>query len=402
MMTMFIVRMAFRAMMHHKGRSMLTMLGIMIGIAGIIATTAIGRGAQKKARDQILSSGSRDMVIFPGNWSAKKKVKYKPMTYELLKTIESQCDKVRYISPGIQSTTDVEYIDKKFSIRLSCVNEHAFAMWEKKLKSRMFFTRDHVDGKENVIVIDHNAEEALFRWENPVGKIIRVRGIPFTVIGVMEKAKIESRWEPGKLRGNIPFTVGKKYFLHPGEQMHYISMSTYNEEDNPVVVRQVSRIVRSVHHLKEDDPNDFMLIDSQGMAAVAEGGSKIIALFALIAASIALLVGGIGIMNIMLVAVRERTKEIGIKLALGAQEKLIRRQFLLESVVLCAVGGLFGVLGGVAISFGLGKFTDLPAIIEALPIIISFLLTILIGLFFGYYPARKASKLDPVEALTEL
>jgi putative ABC transport system permease protein len=201
----------------------------------------------------------------------------------------------------------------------------------------------------------------------------------------------------------IPFTVGKRYFDYGrgSAVLGGIMLSTFDEKDNPSVMQQITTILRASHHLEENDPDDFMIFDTQMMAEAAEAGSKVIALFALIAASIALLVGGIGVMNIMLVAVQERTREIGIKLALGATGTIIQLQFLIEAVVLSVSGGLLGVAVGIGISYLLGHFTQLPAIVEIPPIIISFLMTVMIGLFFGFYPARKASLFDPVEALVE-
>lgn len=397
-----VIRMAMRAIGHHKGRSLLTVLGIVIGIAGIIATTAIGSGAQKKARDQILSYGERSIDVWSGNWAAHNKIKPDvPLTIQDVDIIALQCKKIEYISPLLRSHNIIEFQGNKFEADVAGVRESGFSINDEKINIGSFFTHEHDLFKENVVVINKEASDALFKWQSPIGQIVRVGKIPFKVVGVLMPPKVPRRWDIGKLKVIMPFLTMQKYFSYSSTTVHGISFSTYHEQDNEIVKRQVTRILRAAHRLEDNDPNDFMVWDTQGMADAAEGGSKIIGLFALIAASIALLVGGIGVMNIMLVAVQERTKEIGIKMALGAPGKTILRQFLLESVVLCMVGGVLGVGSGVGIAYALEHFSSLPAIIETTPIILGFLITIFIGLFFGYYPARRASLLDPVQALTE-
>ena len=398
-----VVRMAFRAIGHHKGRSLLTVLGIVIGIAGIIATSAIGSGAQKKARDQILSYGERSIDVWAGNWAAHNKIKPDvPLTLQDVNTIGMQCKEIELITPLIKRNGFIiEFQGNKFDAEVTGARDCSFEINSEKAEQGNLFTHEHDMVKENVVVLNKEAADALFKWTSPVGQIIRVNKIPFKVIGVLAPPKVPRRWDIGKLKVTMPFLTAQKYFSYSSTKVDCISFSVYDEQHNEEVKRQVTRILRASHRLEDNDPNDFMVWDIQGMAEAAEGGSKIIGLFALIAASIALLVGGIGVMNIMLVAVQERTKEIGIKMALGAPGKTILRQFLLESVVLCMIGGLLGVGAGVGVAYALEHFSSLPAIIEMMPIIFGFFITIFIGLFFGYYPARRASLLDPVQALTE-
>lgn len=398
-----VMRMALRAIGHHKGRSLLTILGIVIGIAGIIATSAIGSGAQKKARDQILSYGERSIDVWSGNWAAHNKIKPDiPLTLEDVAIVGMQCKKIEFITPVIKRNgIIIEFQGNKFDAELTGMQANGFQISQESTDQGSLFTQEHDLVKENVVVLNKEAADALFRCVPPIGQIIRINKIPCKVIGVLTPPKVPRRWDIGKLKATMPFLTAQKYFSRSMSTVDCISFSVYKEQDNEEVKRQLTRILRASHKLEENDPNDFMVWDIQGMAEAAEGGSKIIGLFALIAASIALLVGGIGVMNIMLVAVQERTKEIGIKMALGAPSKTILRQFLLESVVLCMMGGLLGVGSGVAVAYALERFTSLPAMIEIAPIIIGFLITIFIGLFFGYYPARRASLLNPVQALTE-
>jgi len=396
--------MAFRALRHHKGRSFLTILGIVIGIAGIVAITAIGSGSQKKARDQLLAFGSKGINIRVGNFAAKNATKPAlPFTMGDIDALVAQCDKIQYITPKMGANNiEVLYEGAKFAADINGSNEYGFELGDMELREGIFFNQQHIDRKENVVVLDAEARKAIFKdWDNPLGKIIRLKGIPFTVIGTLKPLKIKSRWDFGKLEMFIPFTTGQKFFTYNTNEFYGIKLCAYDERDNDELKRRAKKILRALHKLDEETPDDFMFWDAQEMAEAAEAGAKIIALFALIAASIALLVGGIEVMNIMLVAVKERTKEIGIKLALGALGRVILRQFLIEAVVLCSVGGVIGVTLGVTISWLLGRFTGLPAIIEVMPIIVALIITVLIGIFFGYYPARKASLLDPVEALMD-
>lgn len=400
----FTILMALRALRHNKGRSFLTILGIVIGIAGIISIMAIGSGSQKKARDQILAYGSKSIGVWVGNWAAKNATK-QPIVFKMnvIDALLAQCDKIRYITPvmGVDNC-EVAYAGATYSTKLIGTNDQNVFIDDLVLAEGTYTNEQHGIRKENVVVIDDESRKTLFKpWESPIGKTIRIKKIPFTVIGVLQAPKIKGKWDSGKLRMYAPFSTCQKLFSYNPTEFYSINLCAFDERDNDEVKRQIKKILRALHKLDEDDPDDFTIMDTQMMAEAAEAGAKIIALFALIAASIALLVGGIGVMNIMLVAVSERTKEIGIKLALGAKDSIILRQFLIEAVALCSVGGTIGVALGVTISWLLGKFTQLPAIIEFMPIVIAFLITVLIGLFFGYYPARKASRLDPVEALQE-
>lgn len=398
----FAMRMVLRALSHHKGRSFLTILGIVIGIVGIITITAIGRGAQKKARDSILAFGSKSVGIWSGNPEAKGVSKPpKPLKKEDVDAIRAQCPLIKHITPMVeQHASTLEYDGICNVAQIIGARENIFAINEYDIGSGIFFTKQHDERNDCVAVIDEYTRSVLFKWDDPLGKVIRLDTIPFTIIGVQAPLKLKSRWERNQLKVYIPFSVAYTYYMKDPRQLG-IGFSTYREQDTAEATRQVIRILRAAHHLQDDEPNDFMTFDAQTMAEVAEAGAMIIAMFALIAAAIALLVGGIGVMNIMLVAVKERTKEIGIKMALGAPQKLILRQFLYESVILCALGGLIGIGLGVGLAESLARLTELPAIVEWQPIFISFFITVLVGIFFGFYPAYKASRLNPVEALVD-
>jgi len=399
-MVIILFRMAFRALCHHTVRSLLTLLGIVIGITGIIAISAIGKGAQQKARDQFLAYGSKSIHISKGNWMSPSKKQAKPFVLSDLKTITLLCPAVEYASPVLyRPARPVEYEGKESVANIVGVNEQNLMISSETMQRGMYFTVQHVEGKENVVVLSPEIAETFFKLHNPLGAMIRIDKKPFTVIGVLAPPKVKGKWDGlGSTNVLIPFSTYQKYY---GNDLSQLTLSTYTDEQVSEVTRQLEKIFRAAHFLEDGDPNDFMIQDNQTFAKAAEQAAQSVALFALIAAIIALLVGGIGVMNIMLVAVQERTKEIGIKAALGATMNFIRMQFLIEAVAICMVGGVLGILFGVTASFALNFGAGIPAIIEATPIVVSFLCTVCIGLVFGFYPAERAARLNPVEALTE-
>ncbi len=400
MMTHMLVRMAFRAIHHHVIRSLLTLLGIVIGIAGIIAIAAIGKGAQKKARDQFLAYGSKNITIQAGNWMSSRKKQNKQLLLDDIAMIVAQCPGVRYISPmqsKHQQTIMFEEVTTGAEIQGG--NHSMVLMNDDRLDAGMYFSQQHVEQRENVVVLRPQLAEVLFKRGDPIGRVIRINKTPFTVIGVLAPPRLKGKWDGLDLPvAIIPFTTHQKYF---GNRLHQFRMSTYSDEDVPEVTRQLEKIFRAAHRLEEGEANDFMIYDMQMFAKAAEEAAQSVGLFAIIAAFIALLVGGIGVMNIMLVAVQERTKEIGIKMALGATMRIIRVQFLLEAVMICMLGGLIGVFFGVASTVVLEKFFAIPSILEIMPMVVAFFFTALVGLVFGFYPAERAARLRPVEALAD-
>lgn len=400
MMTFMLIRMAFRAIFHHVIRSLLTLLGIVIGIAGIISISAIGKGAQKKAREQFLAYGSKTVDISCGNFMSPAKKSPKRFTLQDMDAILLQCPAVQYISPELfKSQVAVEYEGNETSADIVGVGENKLIISQRIMESGMFFSQQHIARKENVAVLPPALAELFFKRANPVGQVIRINKTPYTVIGVLAPPKIKGKWDGlGVPQILIPYATHQKYF---GKYINRLVMSTYSNEEVPEVTRQIEKIFRAAHHLEDGESNDFMIWDMQTFAQAAEEASKSVGLFAIAAAFIALLVGGIGVMNIMLVAVQERTKEIGIKAALGATMHVIRMQFLCEAVAICMVGGVIGISCGIMASFVLDHWIGIPAIVELTPVIVSFIFTVLIGLIFGFYPAERAARLSPIKALTE-
>ncbi len=401
MLTFIIVRMGFNALRHHKTRTLLTLLGIVIGIAGIITINAVGKGAQKRAREQFLTYGTKSLALHRGNWLFPSQKIPKLLTLSDIEMIKSQCPGVSHISPATytQGKVSISFLEEKMQTNITGGNEFTHLIDERKLAQGAFFTQEHVQRKENVAVIDSTLVPLFFKQENPIGKIIRIQKTPFIVTGVLAPKTCKGKWDDlGPEPIIIPYTTHMKYF---DSKINSIIMNTYYDHQIESVIRQVEKIFRAAHMLEPSEPNDFIIFNTQSFAQEAEKASKSVGLFAFIAALIALVVGGIGVMNVMLIAVKERTKEIGIKMALGATMNIIRLQFLFESVVICMTGGSLGVLVGIALSYGLNYFLGILTVTESGPVIISFLASTLIGLVFGFYPAEQAARLQPVKALTD-
>lgn len=407
MNTFILIRTSLRVFYSHPVRSLLTVLGIMIGIVAIIVTFSISQGAEQKVKSQILSLGENSLYILNGNVIEHGQVlsnlaQPAKLTFSDFEALKAQVPAIEYISPGYELREPISYGLMSAKEHLFGSDESTLIIRNRQIARGTFFNKYHVDHRLNVLVMGHELAKSLFKHDDPLGKIVRIKGIPFTVIGVLKPVSQYWGAEDPNREGFIPWTVAKKYFKKPDKtdlEMDFIAIKLGKEEIKGEGLRMLTRALRVLHNIKLGNVEDFLIIDLQSLAQSAETASEIIQLFGLLAASISLLVGGIGIMNIMLVSVQERTREIGIRLALGATQRTIQVQFLIEALTLCLLGGIMGILAGVAAAKGLSTVTSLPGAIELRPLIVSLLATFLIGIFFGYYPARQAARLNPVEAL---
>lgn len=405
-----LLQTALRAIYKHKIRSFLTILGIMIGVGAIIITFSIGSGAEKKVQKQILAMGENAVFILPGDIIDRGSVRSSSANPSKLQekdvyALKQQIPEIDKISRGLQSLQLIEFGGNAVMQRIFGTDENALRINDNKLKRGTFFTEDDVKNRINVAVIGKEVAENLFKnGQDPIGKTIRIAKKPFTVIGIMDHIDFFWGTDNPNTRIYVPYSVAKKYYKEPGqkeEDLGFIALNLKTPKTHPTlpVIRKIKRVLRFMHDLDEEDKDDFIIFDQQSTTESAQEASGVIKMFALIAASISLLVGGIGVMNIMLVSVQERTKEIGIRLALGATQYVIQLQFLQEAVILSSIGGFIGVGLGLIGTVVISRITHLPAEIELLPMLGSLIITVMVGIFFGYYPARKASLLNPVDAL---
>lgn len=403
-----LIRTSIRTLAKHKGRSFLTILGIMIGICAIIVTFSIGRGAEEAVSSQIMSMGENAVYIMPSSFIKHGALKGNVSTTKLkdrdIIAIKKQAPEVSEITPMHMTAQPIEYHGKTAQQNIIGVYPNTPKIDNNKLKSGTYFNWNHLKHRRNVIVLGQKPATELFGSIDPIGQIVLVNSVPFRVIGVLEKKPHYFGPRDPNEQAFIPYTTSKKVFRAPREapdELTAIAIKLYQGVDSTVFRRKLGNILRFSHNLRSDEKIPFVIFDTQTLINVARQAASVIRLFGLFAACISLIVGSIGVMNIMLVSVKERVKEIGLRMAIGATQRLIRWQFLIESMTLCFIGGLIGVILGLLAQFGISYGTNLVAHIEFLPLFISLLVTIFIGVFFGYYPARQASLLNPVDALLQ-
>ena len=387
------IKIALKAIYANKLRSILTMLGIIIGIASVLITVSVGQGATKAIKDRICNVfGENTILIVPRMGQGFRK--RNPLTFEDCKAIENESSLIIHSSPELADEFQVVYENENCSAYISGVSENYCKIKNWELSEGEFFTEEDLENGEQVCILSNDISEKLFPDEYPVGKFIRIKGIPFRVNGVLKKI--------GMVDDKIIYIPYTTFFSRINKSCHNVIYCSINPYENIEEIKEdVRSILRQRHsYLKAEAEDDFRIFLPIEFINKRTETTKTLALFLSIIASISLLVGGIGIMNIMLVSVTERIREIGIRMALGARRIDILKQFLLESMILSLIGGLIGTVIGIVISQYLSQsFSDLKAVISTESIIISFLFSAGIGIFFGFYPAWQASKLDPIEAI---
>lgn len=404
----FLLTTAWRSLIKHKGRSLLTILSIIVGIATVIATMAIGRGAQEKIRRRIASMGNNVLTIYcfqmpqSGNTQQKKRTQRKDLREGDIAYFKEISPEIQYIS-GIGYSCDepCKYRNNHMMVRPTMCHGDLLRISKRNLAYGRYFSSQEDRHGGRVCIIGSEAAKQLFKATPPLGKQLLINKYPFTVIGVLNSAESFGFFENKNNDIFIPMATGRRLLNHwlIPDRVHNIQLSGYEGADLKKLERTLSRALRARHQLSGNVPDDFTIVNQSSMSAAAEQSSQTFNLFLLIVASLSLLVGGIGVSNIMLVSVTERTKEIGIRLALGAPPRMILLQFLIESILLCGIGGLFGIMLGVCAPFVATFFTDWLVIITPLSILASFIITVAIGVVFGFLPARRAALMNIVEAL---
>jgi putative ABC transport system permease protein len=399
-----IIRVAFRALQRNKMRAALTMLGIIIGVSAVVAMVSIGQGAQATVQAQIDSIGTNLLFVTAGAQnvggvrSGTGDTGTNTLTVDDLEAIKREVPTVSMLTPTVNARGQLVAGNMNWNTSIQGVSEEYPEVRKWTIQTGAFFTEADVRTAARVLVVGQTIADNLFAGTDPVGQTVRVQNLPFRVVGVMVRKGQDPQ---GRDQDDVAFTpyttVQKKILGSPRLQIAYVSAvspdATYTAQ------QQIGELLRQRHKLGPNEPDDFTVRNMSDIAqAASETNSTMTMLLACIA-GVSLLVGGIGIMNIMLVSVTERTREIGIRMAIGARSSAVRSQFLIESVVLSLTGGLFGILLGVAVSLGIPRILGWPTMISSMAIIGSVIFSAAVGIFFGYYPARKAAALDPIEAL---
>lgn len=398
-----LFRIALKALGNNKFRGFLTMLGIIIGVGSVITMLAIGQGSKKSIQAEISEMGSNMIMIHPGE-DMRGGVRLSADDMQTLKVkdfedIRQECGHVSLVSPSVNSTGQAVYGANNTPTSVYGVNEEFLDIRGYKVQDGDIFSEQDIKTAAKVCLVGKTVIDQLFtNGENPVGKVIRFGSIPFRIVGVLESKGYNSM---GMDQDNLiipPYTTVMKRILAV-TYLQEIVCSALSEEYTDEAISEITDVLRRNHKLKEADDDDFNIRSQQELSSMMTSTSDMMSTLLAAVAGISLLVGGIGIMNIMYVSVTERTKEIGLRMSIGAKGRDILAQFLIEATLISITGGLLGVILGVAASYIVKAVLSYPILIQPWSIVVSFLVCTIIGIFFGWYPARKASNLDPIEAI---
>jgi putative ABC transport system permease protein len=396
------LRLALTALARNKMRSSLTMLGIIIGVGAVIATVSIGQGAESMIQEGIQSMGTNVVMIGSGNMrSGGMRMGYgqtKTLVVDDLLAILREVPLIREASPVVSNRAQVVYGNQNWNTSIQGTAPNYFSIRKWGVQSGTIFTQDEVDAAANVCLIGTTVARYLFAEEDPTGKTIRIRNLPFKVIGLLESKGQGAMGEDQDDRIFAPFsTVQRKISGITWVQM--IHASAITPEASIAAVPPIESLLRERHRIPPGGEDDFFVRTQSETAELYRQTSQVMTLLLGSVAGVSLLVGGIGIMNIMLVSVTERTREIGVRMAVGATESEVQQQFLVEAVTLSMMGGLVGILAGLGGAAIITNLLSWRTLVSPAAMAVAALFAAAIGIFFGYYPARKAAQLDPIEAL---
>lgn len=399
-----LFKIAMRAIAANKLRSFLTMLGIIIGVASVIAMMAIGQGSKKSIQANIAEMGSNMIMIRPGQDKGPGGAQQDASDMQILKlkdyeALKEQAKYLSAISPSVNSSGQFINGNNNTPSTIYGISPDYMQIRQQKVKDGEVFTDEEVRSSAKVCVIGKTVADNLFtNGEDPVGKVIRFNKIPFRVVGVLESKGYNSFGMDQDDVVLAPYTTVMKRILSV-TYLQGINASAVTEDMTDLAIEDITSILRENHKLKASDEDNFTIRSQQEMAEMMNSTSDTMTVLLLVVACISLVVGGIGIMNIMYVSVTERTKEIGLRMSVGARGIDILNQFLIESVLLSVTGGLIGVIVGVGAAVGINVFAHWPIQIQPWSVLLSFAVCSATGIFFGWYPAKKAASLDPIEAI---
>ncbi len=399
---MAIIRIAMRALARNKLRSILTMLGIIIGVGAVIAMVSVGQGAQQQAQQQIAAMGSNMLMVGAGTvnrggmhmgWGATKSLVTDDAT-----SILQQCPAVVAVAPGSQSSQQVVFGNDNWATNIVGSTPSYFDVRAWPFSEGTSFSQDDVTTSADVAVIGETVRKNLFSATDPIGQTINIDNIPFKVVGVLDP-KGTTGW--GQDQDDIvlvPLTTLQKKIT--GEDwLRWIMVSAVSRQASYAAQQEITALLRDRHRIQPGQDDDFFVRNLADIAELADQNARLFTILLGSIASISLIVGGIGIMNIMLVSVTERTREIGIRMAIGATEGDVQQQFLIEAIVLSLAGGLIGIFSGLGSSYLITHTLHWPVLVSPTAIVAAVIFSMAVGIFFGFYPARKAARLDPIEAL---
>ena len=399
-------KISLRALRTNKMRSALTMLGIIIGVGAVITMLAVGTGASSKITEQISSMGSNLLIVFPGSITAgglrMGSGSQSTLTWDDAEAIKRECPAVEEAVPSLNGVTQIVYGNQNWSTGTAGVTAGILFVRDWPLASGRIFTDQEVKSASKVCVLGQTVATNLFGDMDPLGQVIRIKKLPFTVIGVLSVKGQSMMGQDQDDTIYIPISTAQRKIFRTGgipDMVRSITVKTRNTVDLAPAEVQITDLLKQRHHMGAKQELDFTVRNLTQMMMVAEQSTQIMTLLLGAIASVSMLVGGIGIMNIMLVSVTERTKEIGIRMAVGAGTWDIRLQFIIEALTLSLMGGLSGIIIGLCAAQAISAFAGWPTIVSAFSVIFSFGFSGLIGIFFGFYPAYKASLLNPIDAL---
>ncbi len=396
------VRLALRALARNKMRSSLTMLGIIIGVGAVIATVSIGQGAEYLVQQGIQSMGTNAVFIAAGSnrpggarmgfWAVKT------LTIDDVDAILREVPLIRQAAPAVVSRVQVVNQNQNWNTSILGTTPNYFDIRNWPVQWGAAFSQDEVDLAANVCVLGTTVANILFPNESPIGKTIRIGNLPFRVTGVLESKGQSVMGDDQDDRIFAPYTTVQKK-VSGVTWIQFVNASAVSQDASVAAVAPITSLLRERHRIRPGEDDDFFVRTQSEVADLANQTNAVMTLLLGSIASVSLVVGGIGIMNIMLVSVTERTREIGVRMAVGATEEDVQSQFLVEAVTLSMIGGLVGIFVGLAGSALISRFLKWPTLISVKAMIIAAVFSILVGIFFGFYPAKKAAQLDPIEAL---
>ncbi len=395
-------RLALRALARNKMRSALTMLGIIIGVGAVIAVVSIGQGAQYMVQQGIQAMGTNVVFIAAGSGRPGGiRVGYggvKTLTIDDMKAILREIPLIKEAAPSVNSRRQVIYGNQNWSTSVTGTTPNFFEIRNWSIQAGSVFSDEEVDLAANVCVIGTTVARNLFLDENPVGKTMRIGNLPFRVDGVLESKGQNVIGQDQDDAIYAPYTTVQRK-ISGITWVQFINASAISPVASVAAVNPITSLLRERHRIRPGDDDDFFVRTQSEVANLMNQTQSVMTLLLGGIASVSLLVGGIGIMNIMLVSVTERTREIGVRMAVGATERDVQRQFLVEAVTLSMMGGAIGIFFGLVGSALISNFLSWPTLVSIKAIVTAAIFSAAVGIFFGYYPARKAAQLDPIEAL---